>query len=462
MSCEMTWSSTRYSPAVPAKESIYIKQIIPCIDSIYIAFSSDEDKNTVFFRKKDSENEWRELACGCSCVTIPSLEEGCEYEFYIASDSFESELGYARAGYVPGTVVNYLHPDDKKYSFSGAHLCSPSLLIHPDGYLLASMDLYGRNTPQNLTLIFRSDDRGESWYHYCELFPCFWGTLFYHKGHVYMLSVSTEHGDILIGRSDDGGKSFGTPTVLARGSCRTEVAGWHKGAMPITEHEGRLWIGVDWGAHKAGGYASSLLSADAESDLLCQSSWTLTPPLCFDPSWKGAVAGDARGFLEGNAVVSPDGEILNILRYSTDKGEPNCCLAGVLSGDKTSPERQLRFKAFVSFPGNLSKFDIKRDKRTGYYFTILSRIHDKTKPRTRNLLSLAASCDLENWTVLLDLIDYRDSDDQLVGFQYVSFDFDGDDILYLCRTAFNGAKSYHDNNYVTFHTIKDFRSLIGK
>ena len=456
----MEWSSTWYRPQVHGKESIYIKQIIPYIESVYIAFSSDQEKNTVFFRKKDSNDSWNSIECDGECVMLPSLSEGCEYEFYIASENSLSAVGYARAGYVPGTVVNYLHPEDRKYSFSGGHLCSPSLLVHPDGYLLASMDIYGRNTPQNLTLVFRSDDRGKSWYHYSELFPCFWGTLFYHKGCVYMISVSTEHGDILIGRSDDGGKSFCTPTVLARGSGRTDVAGWHKGAMPITEHAGRLWIGVDFGAHKTGGYASSLLSADAYSDLLCPSSWTLTPPLCFDSSWEGAVLGDERGFLEGNAVVSPDGEILNFLRYSTDRGEPNCCLAGVLLGDVSEPKRALRFKKFVSFPGNLSKFDIKRDESTGYYFTIVSRIHDKTRPRTRNLLSFAASTDLENWTVLCDLIDYRDSDDQLVGFQYVSFDFDGEDILYLCRTAFNGAKSYHDNNYVTFHKIENFRSLI--
>jgi hypothetical protein len=44
-----------------------------------------------------------------------------------------------------------------------------------------------------------------------------------------------------------------------------------------------------------------------------------------------------------------------------------------------------------------------------------------------------------------------------VGFQYVSFLIDGDDILYLCRTAINHAKNMHDSNYTTFHRIKQFR-----
>ena len=81
-----------------------------------------------------------------------------------------------------GTVVNYLHPADDCYSFSGHALCSPSLVRHPDGYLLASMDAYSGDYPQNLTLIFRSDDDGKTWKYVSELFPCFWGKMFIHKG----------------------------------------------------------------------------------------------------------------------------------------------------------------------------------------------------------------------------------------------------------------------------------------
>ena len=78
----------------------------------------------------------------------------------------------------------------------------------------------------------------------------------------------------------------------------------------------------------------------------------------------------------------------------------------------------------------------------------------------RNLLSLAYSKDLETWHVLEDLIDGTDYDPKNVGFQYVSFCFDGDDIVYLSRTAFNGAQNYHDNNYVTFHRVKNFRVFL--
>ena len=58
-----------------------------------------------------------------------------------------------------------------------------------------------------------------------------------------------------------------------------------------------------------------------------------------------------------------------------------------------------------------------------------------------------------------EIFDYRDQDVEKVGFQYVDFEFEGDDILFLCRTAINGAANFHDANYFTFHRIKNFREL---
>ena len=77
----------------------------------------------------------------------------------------------------------------------------------------------------------------------------------------------------------------------------------------------------------------------------------------------------------------------------------------------------------------------------------------------RNLLSLLVSEDLTQWRVAADLLDFRDSDPQQVGFQYVDFEMEGDDILFLCRTALNGAHNFHDANYSTFHRIPQFRTL---
>ncbi len=456
------WSFERYIPAVSSsKNGIYINQIVPSENEIRL-FWNGNDKCRAFFRTKDSEEAWQEgELCRNVCV-IGGLASGSELEFYLQSeDGRKSEIGYARTGSVPGKiVVNYLHPDDKKYAFSGFCLCTPCLLCHPDGYYLASMDIFASAMPQNLTLIFRSDDKGQSWYHYSELFPCEWGTLFYHRGKVYMLSVSTEYGDILIGKSDDGGKTWGIPTVIHRGAGRQSVAGWHKSSGKVVEYKGRLWCSYDYGAHKVGGHASCLISADAESDLLNPENWSITEPLSYDPNWKGASVGDNRGFIEGTPVVGRDGSLYNFLRYNITKGIPNYGYAGMLRANLENPEAALTFEKFTPFCGNHSKFDVVWDDVSERYYSIVSRIRNAECAGDRNLLSLLSSSDLSDWETVCDLIDYTDYDPKLYGFQYVSFCIEGDDIVYLCRTATNGAKSFHDNNYVTFHRIENFRSLL--
>lgn len=460
MRCSEKWSVDYYTPPNITNYNIIIDQVVPKEMSFYFSWSGGKDLWNVFYRSKGSEDTWNVVQTNVPNIEIFVHKTTEEYEFYVECGSDVSMLAFVRTGYVPGTVVNYLHPEDTRYAFSGGHLCSPSLLAHPDGYLLASMDLFGRGTPQNLTMIFRSDDNGESWYHYTELFPCFWGTLFLHKGEVYMLGTSTEYGDLLIGKSYDGGKNWTRPTVIARGSCHKDISGWHKSAVPVVEYDGRIWCGVDYGGRSLGGYLTCMASADANGDLLDVKSWTITEPLPYNPEWEGAVKGDNRGFLEGNAVVIPGVGICDMLRYSTESGEPRFGLAGVLRADSKCPEKALELYKFAKFDGNMSKFYVQRDEQTGLYFSIFSRITEDGWVRMRNLLSLGYSRDIVNWTLACDLIDYTDGDPHQVAFQYPSFCFDGDDIIYLSRTAFNGAKNCHDNNYVTFHRIKNFRKLI--
>lgn len=43
---------------------------------------------------------------------------------------------------------------------------------------------------------------------------------------------------------------------------------------------------------------------------------------------------------------------------------------------------------------------------------------------------------------------------------YASMAFDGDDLIVLSRTGVDGAINGHDTNCITFHRVKDFRSLI--
>ncbi|MGM9625405.1 MAG: hypothetical protein ACI3XM_06815, partial [Eubacteriales bacterium] len=66
---------------------------------------------------------------------------------------------------------------------------------------------------------------------------------------------------------------------------------------------------------------------------------------------------------------------------------------------------------------------------------------------------------LITWEFVSDILDAKALDPAVVGFQYVSFLIDGDDILFLSRTAYGRPANFHDSNYQTFHKILNFRNL---
>lgn len=412
----------------------------------------------IYFKPVDA-SEFKILKTNENKAVLSGLFPDTEYELFVAAGKQKSRTRLAQTGFVPGTVVNYLHPRDGAYQFSGRYLCSPSIVKLPNGALLASMDVYASKAPQNLSMIFRSDDGGATWQYSTELFPCFWGKLFVHKGELYMLAMSTEYGDIFIGKSTDGGKTFCLPEVLFRGSCSFAEKGLHKAPMPVTAHAGRLWTAIDYGAWSMGGHSSCLLSVDENSDLMKAENWTLTKPLAYSPRWAGAVEGPSRGLLEGSAVVSPDGEIINFLGYRTGECVPDRDRAVMLKGDIRNPEKKLAFYKVVDFYGNRAKFSVLYDQVSGLYYSIVNRIKGENTRGMRNIASLSVSPDLVRWRVVRDLLDYSAEDPAKVAFQYIDFLFDGDDLLFLSRTAFNNAAGFHDSNYITFHRVTNFRNL---
>ena len=91
-------------------------------------------------------------------------------------------------------------------------------------------------------------------------------------------------------------------------------------------------------------------------------------------------------------------------------------------------------------PGGMHKFDIHRDPVTGLYLTLNNNNTDLSRPAQRNTLSLVGSEDLRNWyhirTVIQDNSAYNWYDSMVnVGFQYVVWEPDGDDIIFMSRTG---------------------------
>ena len=456
-----TWSYAPYRPFFFDGGDIYVCRLAPGETSLHCEWLAEPGPAYQLWLRPEGEGEF---ACAAR-VSVPEadvtgLRPETDYEFFIRCGEQKSRVRLFRTGKPVGAVVNYLHPRDGAYAFSGQYLCSPSLVRHPDGYLLSSMDLFAGGAPQNLTLIFRSDDDGETWHYLTELFPCFWGKLFIHKGDVYMLACSTEYGDLLIGKSTDGGRSFGAPVALLRGSCKSAVAGVHKNPQPVVEYRGRLYETLEWGAWAQGYHAAMVMSADANDDLLDPASWRFTPPVKYDPAWPGVAEGPSAGNIEGSLVVAPDGRLLNIMRYDMTRCRPNFGRVLAYRVNTDDPDAPLEYDHAIALPGNHSKFTIKRDEQTGLYFAIISRILDENGVGNRNLLSLMVSKDLEQWTLAADLIDRRHDDPKTTGFQYVDWMIEGEDLLYLCRTAINEPHNFHDANYQTFHRLKNFRELV--
>ena len=455
-----TWSYHPYQPYFFETGDIYINRICPYETSIHLEWQKDKGTEyQVYYRKRDCGAYLLAGKTYDNVFDIIGLTDDYEYEFYVQAEEKKSRVRLARCGKPVGNIVTYLHPEDKAYSFSGQYLCSPSLVWHPDGFLLASMDLFEARRPQNLTLIYRSDDEGETWHYVSELYPCFWGKMFIHKGELYMLSVSTEYGDLLIGKSTDGGKTFGAPTVLLRGACHVEEDGIHKNPQNMIYHNGRIYGTLEWGAWTTGGHAPMVMSCDVDDDLLVAENWHFSEPVKYNPDWEGLPKGNSFGNLEGTLVVFPDGHLYNVMRYDMRYFNPDRGLIMAYRVNEEDPDAPLQYSHTIEFMGNNAKFMIKKDEVSGKYYTIATRQTEERSIWARNLLSLMSSDDMKQWNVVCDLFDYRDRDPQYTGFQYVDFEIEGNDIIYLCRTAINRAHNFHDSNYSTFHRIKDFREI---
>ncbi|MCK5740448.1 hypothetical protein KAH55_14760 [bacterium] len=153
---------------------------------------------------------------------------------------------------------------------------------------------------------------------------------------------------------------------------------------------------------------------------------------------------------------------MNILRYHST---PEWGKAVMLEIDPDHPEAAPQFRKIFNFPGGMSKFTIRYDPVSQKFWSLVNPV-TKGVPAQRNVLSLTVSPDLEQWQLVADIWNYADADDysgqewdMKIGFQYVDWQFDGDDIIFASRTAFNGAHNFHNANYLTFERIRDFRTI---
>jgi len=359
---------------------------------------------------------------------------------------------------VPGVVINYIPAATEVY------IGSPSIAVLPDGRYVASHDHFGPKSTEHeqaLTAVFRSDDRGQTWARVSEVHGAFWSSLFTHRGALYLLGPDRHHGNILIRRSTDGGESWTTPSDASTGLLR-DNGEYHCAPMPVLEHAGRLWRAFEWRNPPVSwgiNYRAGMLSAPVDADLLDAASWTSSNFLPSDRAWNG---GDMGAWLEGNAVVAPDGQLVDVLRVQTQSPDEKAAIVHISADGKTASFDPAT--GFVDFPGGAKKFAIRFDPQTRQYWSLASIVHPQHRAENpggiRNTLALTCSPDLVHWTVRCVLLYHPDT--RTHGFQYVDWLFDREDLIAVCRTAFDddqgGAHNFHDANYLTFHRVEKFRT----
>jgi hypothetical protein len=357
---------------------------------------------------------------------------------------------------IPGTVIAH------SSAATGKYIGSPGLAILPDGSYVASHDHFGPGSTEHghaETWIYRSQDKGITWVPISQISDAFWSNLFTHRGVLYLFGTSRHYGYAVIRRSDDGGLTWTTPTSSKTGLLTTTPE-YHCAPMPVLEHNGHLYRafehrspGTGWGTN----FTSGVFRARSTSDLLDARSWEQSNFLRSDSSWNN---GDMKAWLEGNITVSPAGQLVNILRVQTTSSQEKAAICTL-----NARAMSLAFEpqmGFIPFPGGAKKFCIRRHPRTGRYYAIASAVHPADKAEDpgsmRNCLVLLRSDDMYQWEMQRVLLYHPDVHQH--GFQYVEWQFDGNDIVFVSRTAFHDgvlpAHRAHDANFLTFHRISHF------
>ena len=363
-----------------------------------------------------------------------------------------------------------------------AYLGSPSIVRLPDGALVTSHDYFGRGAPRNmegeihLTSVYRSEDDGLTWQNVTQISGAFWSTLFTVGDALHLMGTTAKRGSVAIRRSEDGGFSWTHPAddksgLISRAGRYDESPNYHCAPVPVLEHDGRVYRAFEDDGMQDHGrdFLACVVSAPVDADLLDASNWTMSNKLKFEHD-KAPQYGEKATWLEGNVVADRAGQLWNVLRFNGRRNDmPLANLVAFVKIDEDGAALSFDYETGVwELPGGATKFTIRWDEGSEHYWTLANDQQADPSLWCRNKLSLYSSPDLATWTHRkLLLADNLECDPEAsvrnTGFQYVDWIFDPADdgtILYLSRTAYDGADSFHNSNRITFSRIRDFRSTL--
>lgn len=363
-------------------------------------------------------------------------------------------------------------------------LYTPGIVEGFDGRLVVSVDYGGPGTSVldgarsdfgdyksgNQIRVLLSDDNGKTWRETSARIPMMHEILFKAGKSLYMIGHS---GRLLITRSDDNGETWSEPSVLC------PEPRWHQSCTPVDIHDGKVTLVYEkWvsDGHPWPGVGPVLMQAKIDDDLTEASSWKFSDlynpdedmeasrpsgiPLT-DPGKAGILETNViRVYDEKNPFYDPSGKsVVLMMRASVGLPDIGVMMRGVEKPDGSLAVEKLtkngREMYFAHIPGADLKFYVVYDPESRLYWLLHSQMDGRMNYRRR--LALSYSPDLLKWT-FAGLVAVGPADN--AARHYASMIIHGDDLLIVSRSGDERARNSHDGNLVTFHRVKDFKSLI--
>ncbi len=398
------------------------------------------------------------------------------------------------------------------------YLGTPGLALIDKNRIIATMDFFGpgvKNMPgikgirkgyytHTKGRIKTSDDHGKTWTERGD-YPMTHARPFKAGNSVYILGHS---GDVKIIKSDDNGETWSGVNNLSEGENWTGAADnvVYSGDKVYLALEKRLERGVkDW---QVANIAPVLMRANVNEDLTKRENWTFASDLVFEdvvnfkeldyfgvPFFKShpkestwpapGRAMSSPGWLETNVVQfhdpdhlwhDPAGKTFHLWMRAHTGGTGFAAIAKAVENEDGTITTKLETVpsgkkiVYVPCPGGQMKFHIVYDEKTKLYWlagtqstdsmTRIDRLPDdryNLPNNERRRLQLCFSKNMIDWC-FAGIIAI--GPEEKASRHYVSMIIDGEDLQVLSRSGDKNALNPHNGNIITFHTVKNFRSLV--
>lgn len=398
---------------------------------------------------------------------------------------------------------------------------SPAIVKLKSGRLIVSIDIrdvneqrkaegdysnwYKENNRSSwLGKVFVSDDQGVTWTEKTS-FPFFHARPFVCGKTIYILGHA---GDLKIIRSDDEGETWSECVSL------TEGQNWHQAPCNVVYANNCIYLVMErlkyeTKAHwKVKVLAPVLMRGSIDADLTKRENWTFASEVAFSdvmdddkidyfgiPFYKcdkdeTTDLGYGRkvapmGWLETNVVQFHDknhiwydekGKTFHLFSRMHTGWVGHGAMLKVVEKDDGSMETMLetvpsgKKLLFLNIPGGQMKFHILYDEITKLYWLLGSQSTDSmidiskmgsdrfdipNNERHRLVLHFSKNC--IDWC-FAGVVAIGDTVKQ--SRHYASMCIDGDDLCVVSRSGDENVHDAHDTNLITFHRVKDFRSLV--